>query len=296
MHNDEIKQALFTLVQAAYEHGIVTRQEVRDYDPGFESETNVFERDWDRAPAPAYPVTGPEQDDPTWVRYDGETIPLDEAVAYAGLRGYVKPDHMTWEDAARYLRDLGYDVWLDYGTTTMTMVEPETEDNEDFGYLDEDEPETEDCGYLDYDDEPEVAFPEDESTIVAIGHDDAFYHPRCAVEEAIDQGEASPAARDMTLADLYPQIEYRLLGGIRVVTEITEVEGEDCGHCGAVIEAPQTEGGVITFSPGEVTLYPETGVFERTTTTEDISITYGPTETVVAAAPRKSGFFRRIFG
>lgn len=254
MHNDEIKQALVTLVMAAYDNGIVTRQEVKEFDPEYEAALRQNDQwadaswgDWDRTPAPGYPVTGP--DNPTGVRYWGGTYSLDEAVAYAERRGYVKPDYMTWEEAAQYLRNIGHDVWLDYATTTP---EPETED---FGYLDEDE--------------PEVAFPEDEGTIIAIGYGGALYHPDCAVEEAISQGEASPAARGMTLADLYSQIGHNLLGEVTVHTTGTRLEWSECDHCGE------------DFGAGEVTLDPETGELERTTTTEE---------------PQKKGFFDRIFG
>lgn len=263
MHNDEIKQALVTLVMAAYDNGIVTRQEVQEFDPEYEATLRQNDQwaaaswgDWDRTPAPASPVTEPKSDEPTGVRYNGQTYPLDEAVAYAESQGYVKPDYMTWSAAAQYLRNIGHDVRLDYGTTTMTMV---TEDDEDFGWLDEDE--------------PEVTFPEDEGTIIAIGHRGAIYHPDCAVEEAINQGEASPAARGMTLADLYSQIGHNLLGEVTVHTTGTRLEWSECDHCG--------EDFTTATQP---------------TATEDNSITFGMPTVNVVAAPDKSGFFRRIFG
>lgn len=270
MHNDEIKQALVTLVMAAYENGIVTRQEVRDFDPEYEAAVEQ-QGDWDHMPPPLasqsdswrfVPTADRDERTPTTVIYDGVHYSLDAAVEQARRHGYVKPDYMTWEQAAEYLQDEGHNVTLDYAP----LPEP-------------------------VDDEDALEFPEDESTIIAIGYGGrhthsyaqlaALYHPDCAVEEAISQGEASPAARGMSLADLYSQIGHNLLGEVMVHTTDTGLEWSKCDHCGEDFTTTQPEGGVIKFGPGEVTLDPETGVFERTTTTEE---------------PKKKGFFERIFG
>src|SRR5690606_41634648 len=54
--------------------------------------------------------------------------------------------------------------------------------------------------------------------------------------------EASPAARGMSLADLYSQIGHNLLGEVMVHTTDTGLEWSKCDHCGEDFTTTQPEG------------------------------------------------------
>lgn len=62
-----------------------------------------------------------ESPDPTGVRYQGRTYTLAEALEFASQQGFTKPEDMSWNEAAEFARDKGYDVSLVWG------YEPEPE-------------------------------------------------------------------------------------------------------------------------------------------------------------------------
>ena len=117
------------------------------------------------------------------------------------------------------------------------------------------------------------------------------FHPGCAVSYADNQGvDTGSLTREAGVEDI-----ARGLGGSptlpeRVTVNIVRPYGEAlgyCAHCGESLgsDQPEPEGGVIDFTPGEVTLDPETGTFERyqvryngTTYTVDQALAYAESQ------------------
>lgn len=72
------------------------------------------------------------RNEPDGVLYNGTRYTLQQAVDFAASQGYRKPVSMSWEQAAQYARDRGYNVTLTYsGAETSqaqeTWPEPEQE-------------------------------------------------------------------------------------------------------------------------------------------------------------------------